>query len=81
MSGELKLSGKEFYLLEAPVNKGREISIHLDMQTAIAKIRGYISDDIPTDKISLVIVTVDPNQLTAVGISWSTIAVELIRKG
>lgn len=81
MSEELTLPGNEFYLLEAPVKKGREISIHLDMETAISKIRGYISDDIATDKISLVTVTVDPNQLTATGIPWSTIAVELIKKG
>ena len=81
MSGELTLPGNEFYLLEAPTKKGREISIHLEMDTAIAKIRGYISKDVPTDQISLVNVTVDPNQLKAVGIPWSTIAVELIKKG
>ena len=81
MSEELTLPGNEFYLLEAPKKAGREISIHLDMQTAIAKIRGYISKDVATDKISLVTVTVEPNQLKAVGIPWSTIAVELIKKG
>lgn len=81
MSGELTLPGKEFYLLEAPMKDSREISIHLDMATAIDKIREYISKDIPTDKISLVTVTVDPEQLKAVGIPWSTIAVELIKKG
>lgn len=81
MTEELTLPGKEFYLLEAPIKKGREISIHLGMDTAIIKIRDYISKDIPTDQISLVNVTVDPEQLKAVGIPWSTIAVELIKKG
>lgn len=81
MSVELTLPGKDFYLLEAPMKNSREISIHLGMPTAIAKIREYISTDIPTDKISLVKVTVDPDQLKAVGIPWSTIAVELIKKG
>ena len=81
MSVELTLPGEEFYLLEAPIKNSREISIHLDMPTAIVKIREYISKDIPTDKISLVKVTVEPDQLKAVGIPWSTIAVELIKKG
>ena len=81
MSEELTRPGKDFYLLEAPVKSGREISIHLAMTTAIDKIREYISKDVATDKISLVTVTVEPDQLKAVGISWSTIAVELIKKG
>lgn len=81
MSDELTLPGKEFYLLEAPMKNSREISIHLGLPTAIVKIREYISKDIPTDQISLVNVTVEPNQLKAVGIPWSRIAVELIKKG
>jgi len=81
MTDELMLPGKEFLLLEAPVKDKREITIHIAMETAIREIRGYISKDVEPDKISLVTVTVEPQELKAVGIPWSTIAVELIKSG
>ncbi len=81
MTEQMLLPGKEFLLLEAPVGEKREITIHLGMGTAIKEIRGYISNDVEPDKISLVTVTVEPQELKAVGIPWSTIAVELIKAG
>jgi hypothetical protein len=81
MSEELMLPGKEFLLLEAPVGDKREITIHIAMATAIREIRGYISKGVDPDMVSLVTVTVDPQELKAVGIPWSTIAVELIKSG
>lgn len=81
MTEELMLPGKEFLLLEAPVEEKREITIHVAMATAIREIRDYISKGVEPDKISLVTVTVEPQELKAVGVPWSTIAVELIKAG
>lgn len=81
MAEQMMLPGKEFLLLEAPDGDKREISIHLAMATAIEDIRGYIKKGVEPDSISLVTVTVEPQEMKAIGIPWSTIAVELIKSG
>ena len=78
MADQLTLPENTFYILEATGDQ-RELSIHVEMKTAVTMIHSYIGKDVPADKITLTEVTVEPAKLSAQQIPWSTIAVELIK--
>lgn len=82
MTDQLILPSNVFYLLEVVPKGGKtpkQTSIHVEMPTAIAVIRENIATDVPTENITLTRVEVQPKQLSATGIPWSIIAVELIK--
>jgi len=82
MSAQLVLPANTFYILEVtPKGAGgkKATSLHIEMPTAISMIRDAIANDMPTENILLTRVEVQPKNLSATGIPWSTIAVELIK--
>jgi hypothetical protein len=82
MVDHLTLPKNTFYILEiTPKGSGgqKTMSIHVEMPTAIDIIREAISKDTPTENISLMRVEIQPKQLSATGIPWSVLAVELIK--
>jgi len=79
MADQLTLPKNTFYILEASFSDHKELSIHVEMKTAVITIHEYIGKDVPTDHITLTKVAVEPKQLSAQQIPWSTIAVELIK--
>ena len=79
MTNQLTLPGNTFYILEATLSDSKELSLHVEMETAVTMIHDYIGQDVPADKITLTQVEVEPGKLSAQQIPWSTIAVELIK--
>ena len=79
MTDKIILPENTFYILEASLESKKEQSIHVEMGTAVTMIHGYIEDDVEAERISLMRVHIEANKLSAQGIPWSTIAIELIK--
>lgn len=71
---------ESFYLLERAGEK-RELTLHSDMDTAIARIRKYLKEKAASSDITLTNITVKRDKLEATQITWSMIAEKLVGGG
>ena len=71
---------KTFYLLGRKGEKAK-LTLHSGLNTALKRIRGYFKENVSTDDVKFLSITMKGDKLEVEQVPWSTVALKLVQLG
>ena len=77
---ELEVKENRFFVLTVTEEKGRKVTLHNEMDSAVDRVRERLKAGTGTDNIELMAVEMKEEKFEIKGVPWSTIAVGLVKE-
>ena len=71
---------KTFYLLERKGEKP-QLTLHSALKTALKRIRRYFKENVSTEDVKFLSITMKGDKLEVEQVPWSTVALKLVQMG
>lgn len=77
---ELAVKENKFYVLTVKQGKEKKITLHIDDDSPVRKIKEYLKGGTSPDHIELMAVEIKEEKFEIKGVPWSTIAIGLVKE-